>query len=67
MAITMDLSNHPFIVAFFKVDVDKNTAASSEAGINCMPTFHFYKNGEKIHTVEGGDLDAIKQAIADHK
>ncbi len=31
-----------------KVDVDANAEASQAAGINCMPTFKVYKNGEEV-------------------
>ena len=32
-------------VTFVKVDVDENNEASESAGISCMPTFQFHKDG----------------------
>ena len=34
-------------VVFVKVDVDENQETAAACGINCMPTFQFYKNGAK--------------------
>ena len=34
-----------------KVDVDENSETSQAAGITCMPTFQFYKNGNKVHEI----------------
>ena len=55
------------IVIFYKVDVDKNDEASGEAGIEAMPTFKFYRNGEEVHSVRGADLDSVKSGVADLK
>ena len=35
----------------YKIDVDENGEASQAAGIQCMPTFQFYKGGEKVHEI----------------
>merc|ERR1711924_291283 len=34
-------------VVFVKVDVDENQETAAACGINCMPTFQFYKNGAR--------------------
>ncbi|KAM7405603.1 hypothetical protein PAMP_000038 [Pampus punctatissimus] len=39
-------------VIFLKVDVDEVEDVSSSCGIKCMPTFQFYKNGQKVTTPE---------------
>eukprot|EP00484_Ammonia_sp_Unknown_P019133 CAMPEP_0197032520 /NCGR_PEP_ID=MMETSP1384-20130603/11185_1 /TAXON_ID=29189 /ORGANISM="Ammonia sp." /LENGTH=638 /DNA_ID=CAMNT_0042462201 /DNA_START=81 /DNA_END=1997 /DNA_ORIENTATION=- len=50
-------------VVFLKADVDELSKLSQEKGINCMPTFKFFKNGKEIHKIEGADKDAIVDAI----
>lgn len=32
---------------------------SSHCGINCMPTFHFYKNGQKVDEFSGANLQTL--------
>merc|ERR1712171_24490 len=44
---------------FVKVDVDANSETSSHCGINCMPTFQFYKNGVKVVQLEGADENGL--------
>lgn len=51
-------------VKFYKVDVDDASDVSAKAGINCMPTFHFYKNGAKVDTMEGADEEGMKTKTA---
>ena len=36
-----------------KVDVDENQETAAACGINCMPTFQFYKNGAKTFEMQG--------------
>ena len=40
-------------VTFVKVDVDENQETAAACGINCMPTFQFYKNGAKAFEMQG--------------
>jgi len=56
-------------VTFIKVDVDNGSDVAAEAGVNCMPTFMFYKDGKKIAsaTLEGADQDALKKTVAKYK
>ena len=49
--------------AFFKVDVDEVTDVAQELGIRAMPTFLFYKDGEKVKEVVGANPKAIEAAI----
>ena len=51
-----------------KVDVDANADTAQHCGIACMPTFHFFKNGEKIEAdkIEGANEVKIREALAKH-
>uniref|UniRef100_A0A3B4F875 Thioredoxin domain-containing protein n=1 Tax=Pundamilia nyererei TaxID=303518 RepID=A0A3B4F875_9CICH len=44
MAVAPENAN----VIFLKVDVDAAHDVSSSCGIRSMPTFQFYKNGQKV-------------------
>jgi len=61
-----DFSEKYLNCVFLKVDVDQNKDISEEAGITCMPTFHFIKKGEKITQLEGADEDTLKEYIETH-
>ena len=50
-----------------KVDVDENGETSQAAGINCMPTFQFFKGGNKVHEIQGGDWEGVKAKIEELK
>lgn len=49
---------------FAKVDVDQMDEIAQRVGVQAMPTFHFYKNGEKVDEVIGANLASIKSKIA---
>lgn len=51
-------------LGFYKVDVDEQSQIASEVGIRAMPTFVFFKNGEKIETVVGADPSKLQAAIS---
>eukprot|EP00566_Odontella_aurita_P024797 CAMPEP_0113566594 /NCGR_PEP_ID=MMETSP0015_2-20120614/22807_1 /TAXON_ID=2838 /ORGANISM="Odontella" /LENGTH=105 /DNA_ID=CAMNT_0000468895 /DNA_START=113 /DNA_END=430 /DNA_ORIENTATION=+ /assembly_acc=CAM_ASM_000160 len=51
---------------FVKVDVDEAEEIAAECGIQAMPTFQFYKNGEKIDELRGGKLEVLKAKVAKH-
>lgn len=51
-------------IRFVKVDVDDLPDIAQELGIKAMPTFHFYKNGEKIQEIVGANPKAIEQVLA---
>jgi thioredoxin 1 len=40
-------------IAFYKVDVDEQEQISQEVGVKAMPTFMFFKNGQKLNEVVG--------------
>jgi len=50
-------------VAFYKVDVDDNPDIARELGVRAMPTFFFFKGGEKVGDVVGADARKLKAAI----
>jgi thioredoxin 1 len=51
-------------VHFFKVDVDGAPEVAAENGITHMPTILFYKNGEKVETVVGANVNKIREAVS---
>ena len=50
-----------------KVDVDENEETSQACGISCMPTFQFYKGGNKVHEIQGADWEGLKAKIEELK
>ncbi|XP_054916259.1 thioredoxin-like [Poeciliopsis prolifica] len=50
-------------VIFFKVDVDDAKDVRKHCGISSMPTFHFYKNGSKVHEFSGADESQLREKI----
>ena len=51
-------------LSFYKVDVDEQAQIASDVGIRAMPTFVFYRNGEKVETVIGADPSKLQAAIS---
>merc|ERR1712188_355410 len=54
-------------VAFVKVDVDENEETAAACGIQAMPTFQFYKGGEKVFEFSGASEEKIREAIEAHE
>jgi len=54
-------------IQFIKVDVDENDETAQACGIQAMPTFQFYKKGEKLGEFSGASEEKIKEAIAKYK
>ncbi|KAK3606138.1 hypothetical protein CHS0354_010767 [Potamilus streckersoni] len=50
-------------VSFIKVDVDKNEETAAACNISAMPTFQFYKNGNKLEEFSGADVEKLKQTV----
>jgi len=51
-------------VKFVKVDVDDAGEISEECGISAMPTFLFYKNGQKMDDdLKGANKQKLEEAI----
>lgn len=50
-------------VAFYKVDVDAAADVAGECGISAMPTFQFFKGGQKIAEFSGADEKKLKEYV----
>ena len=57
-------ANRPDKIKFFKVDVDQSRELSAAQGVRSMPTIQFFRNGEKVHEIVGGDVAAIRAEVA---
>uniref|UniRef100_A0A8C6UEM5 Thioredoxin n=1 Tax=Neogobius melanostomus TaxID=47308 RepID=A0A8C6UEM5_9GOBI len=51
-------------VVFLKVDVDEASDVSEKCGISSMPTFQFYKNGEKLEQFSGASEEKLRATVA---
>ena len=40
---------------------------SQACNISCMPTFQFYKNGQKVDEFSGADKTALEEKIKNNK
>lgn len=49
---------------FVKVDVDAMEKLAQQCGIRAMPTFQFYKNGEKVDEFSGADISTLKAKVS---
>lgn len=54
-------------VVFLKVDVDDAQEVAAHCGINCMPTFHFYKNEKLVHEFSGANQSSLEQKVQELK
>ena len=59
--------DHEGSVVFIKVDVDKADDVSADCKISAMPTFLFYKNGEKVDELVGASEAQLKEKVAKNK
>ena len=48
---------------FVKIDVDEASDLAERCGISAMPTFQFYKGGEKAHEFSGASEDKLKTTV----
>ena len=62
-----EMSNTYSDCQFVKVDVDANAETAQACGISCMPTFHFYKAGQKVDEMSGANEEGLKQKIEANK
>ena len=58
------MSNEFTNAIFVKVDVDSQDKIVQKCGISAMPTFQFYKNGEKVDELTGADVGTLKKKVA---
>jgi thioredoxin 1 len=64
-----ELSNVYKNAIFLKVIGDTSPEASKlmkREGVRSVPSFHYFKNGEKVDVVNGANADAIEAAINKH-
>jgi len=54
-------------VLFIKVDVDENAETAAAVGIQCMPTFMFYRDGEKVGEFSGADEAQLRAKVTEFK
>ncbi|MBN3278671.1 THIO protein, partial [Polyodon spathula] len=54
--------NHKDVV-FLKVDVDDAQDVAEMCKISSMPTFQFFKNGQKIDEFSGANEDILKEKL----
>ncbi|XP_054162034.1 thioredoxin-2-like [Oppia nitens] len=54
-------------VLFIKVDVDENEDIAIDNKVTVMPTFVFFKNGQKVDEFSGANENKLKELIAKHK
>lgn len=50
-------------VSFYKIDVDALEELTMYAGVDCMPTFQLYKNGEHTDIIEGAHVKILEELI----
>lgn len=65
--VVQELSDDPEYkenTLFVKIDVDEFEDILESCDIKCMPTFLFYKNGEKKDTLEGCDKDQLRMKLS---
>eukprot|EP01082_Thalassiosira_pseudonana_P008212 g7358.t1 g7358 contig24:427857-428389(-) len=51
-------------VTFVKVDVDAMDKIAQMCGVRAMPTFQFFKGGEKVDEMCGADVAGLKAKVA---
>ena len=54
-------------IVFIKVDVDENAETAEAVGIQAMPTFFFYHNGEKVSDLVGANEAKLTEKLNELK
>lgn len=50
-------------VKFYQIDVDELSDVAAELGVRAMPSFMFFKGGEKVGDVVGANPNALKTEV----
>lgn len=63
--VVENLSTSYSNVTILKLDIDEETLSNSlqTSGVTSVPTFHFYKNGEKVADLVGADPHRLKEIV----
>lgn len=51
---------------FLKIDVDEHQEIAQKHGIQAMPTFHLYKNGQRLEELRGANAAQLELLIKKH-
>ncbi|KAK1174969.1 thioredoxin-like [Acipenser oxyrinchus oxyrinchus] len=54
-------------VVFLKVDVDEAQDVAEMCNVSSMPTFQFFKNGQKVEEFSGANKEKLKETLLRHK
>ena len=54
-------------VTFSKVDVDEAEDVAQAQGIQAMPTFKFFKDGNMVAEMMGADFAKLTALVEEHK
>eukprot|EP00898_Chlorokybus_atmophyticus_P006900 jgi/Chlat1/7210/Chrsp57S06759 len=52
---------------FLKVDVDEVKEVAQQCGVSCMPTFQFFRAGQRVDTLEGANLARLVSLLTKHQ
>ncbi|KAL3072607.1 hypothetical protein niasHS_017581 [Heterodera schachtii] len=52
---------------YIGIDVDEHESVAAFYNINVMPTFIFFKNGQKLQTIEGNNYESLRKTVENNK
>jgi thioredoxin 1 len=50
-------------IRFYKYDTEESEDIAQELGVNAMPTFHIFKDGDVMESVTGAKASSLEKAI----